>query len=36
MNKINKLFAGFAAVAMLAACSNDEPTPAMRTAKKPT
>lgn len=28
MNKINKLFAGFAAVAMLAACSNDEPTPA--------
>ena len=28
MNKLNKLFAGFAAVAMLAACSNDEPTPA--------
>lgn len=27
MNKLNKLFAGFAAVAMLAACSNDEPTP---------
>lgn len=27
MNKINKLFAGFAAVAMLASCSNDEPTP---------
>lgn len=26
MNKLNKLFAGFAAVAMLAACSNDEPT----------
>lgn len=25
MNKLNKLFAGFAAVAMLAACSNDEP-----------
>ena len=26
MNKMNKLFAGFAAVAMLASCSNDEPT----------
>jgi hypothetical protein len=31
MNKLNKLFAGFAAVAMLAACSNDEPTPAPET-----
>ncbi len=26
MNKMNKLFAGFAAVAMLVSCSNDEPT----------
>lgn len=25
MNKVSKLFAGFAALAMLAACSNDEP-----------
>ncbi len=35
MNKLNKLFAGFAAVAMLAACSNDEPTPAPNPGEKP-